>query len=113
DEATYERTAASFDNPDFVDVVIHSYRHRYGYAPGDPDLEGIEQKLAALPPIAAPTIVLSGGGDGVSSGGRGGNERRFFTNRSFQHRTIPAVGHDIPQEAPADFAGAILELIGA
>ncbi|HEY7300264.1 MAG TPA: alpha/beta hydrolase [Xanthobacteraceae bacterium] len=113
DEATYERTAASFDNPDFVDIVIHSYRHRYGYAPGDPDLEQIEQRLAVLPQIGVPTIVLSGGGDGVSSGGRGANEHRFFTNPSFQHRTIPVIGHGIPQEAPAAFAGAILELLGA
>jgi hypothetical protein len=67
DDATYERTAASFDNPDFVDVVIHSYRHRFGYAAGTPDLEAIEQRLAKLPPIAAPAIVLSGGGDGVAS----------------------------------------------
>jgi pimeloyl-ACP methyl ester carboxylesterase len=113
DDATYERTATSFDNPDFVDVVIHSYRHRYGYAAGDPDLEEIERKLATIPAITAPTIVLSGGGDGVSSAGRGGNERRFFTNPSFQHRVIPVIGHDTPQEAPAAFAGAILELIAA
>jgi pimeloyl-ACP methyl ester carboxylesterase len=60
DSATYGRTAASFDNPDFVDVVIHSYRHRYGYAPGDPGLEEIERQLAARPKITAPTIVLHG-----------------------------------------------------
>ena len=66
DDATYERTAKSFDNPDFVDIVIHSYRHRYGYAPGDPDLETIEQRLAATPAIPVPTIALYGGGDGVS-----------------------------------------------
>ena len=68
---------------------------------------------AALPPIAAPTIVLSGGGDGVSSPARAANQARFFTNSSFQHRVIPVVGHDIPQEAPAAFAEAILELIAA
>src|SRR5262249_15545768 len=65
DDATYERTATSFDNPDFVDVVIHSYRHRYGYAPGDPALDATERLLAAQPKINVPTIVLHGGGDGV------------------------------------------------
>ena len=110
DDATYERTAASFENPDFVDVVIHSYRHRYGYAPGDPDFEAIEQRLAALPPITAPTITLSGGGDGVSSPAPAASQARFFTG-PVQHRVIPMIGHDTPQEAPAAFAEAILELI--
>ena len=112
DDATYERTAASFDNPDFVDVVIHSYRHRFGYAPGDPELEPIEQRLAALPPIAAPTIVLSGSGDGVSTPVPPATQARFFTG-PVQHRTIPLIGHDVPQEAPAAFAEALLELIAA
>ena len=62
---TYERTAASFDNPDFVDVVIHSYRHRFGLVPGDPAVEDTERRLAAQPPIAVPSIALDGGGDGV------------------------------------------------
>jgi len=112
DDATYEHTAASFDNPDFVDVVIHSYRHRYGYAPGDPDLEAIEQRLAALPPIAAPTIVLSGTGDGVATPAPPASQARFFTG-PVQHRTIPLIGHDVPQEAPTAFAEALLELIAA
>jgi len=112
DDATYERTAASFDNPDFVDVVIHSYRHRYGYAPGDPDLESIERRLAALPPIAAPTIVVSGTGDGVASPAPAASRARFFTG-PVQHRTIPLIGHNVPQEAPAAFAEALLELIPA
>jgi hypothetical protein len=60
DDATYERTAVSFDNPDFVDVVIHSYRHRFGNAPGDPTLEEIEQRAAAGPPITVPAVVLQG-----------------------------------------------------
>ncbi len=66
DDATYETTAASFDNPDFVDVVIQSYRHRYGNAAGDPALEPIEQRLAARPPITVPTINLHGEADGVT-----------------------------------------------
>jgi pimeloyl-ACP methyl ester carboxylesterase len=112
DEATYQRTAASFENPDFVDVVIHSYRHRYGYAPGAPDLEDIERQLATLPPIAAPTIALSGGGEDVSSPRSTANQARFFTG-SIQHRVIPQIGHNTPQEAPAAFAEAILELMTA
>ena len=112
DDATYQRTAASFDNPDFVDVVIHSYRHRFGYAHGAPDLEAIEQRLAALPPIAAPAIVLSGTGDGVASPNPPASQARFFTG-PVQHRTIPLIGHDVPQEAPAAFADALLELIAA
>jgi pimeloyl-ACP methyl ester carboxylesterase len=112
DEATYERTAASFDNPDFVDIVIHSYRHRFGYAPGDPDLEAIEQRLAALPPITVPTIAISGAGDGVSSAAGAATQARFFTG-PFQHRVIPVIGHNTPQEAPAAVAEAVLELISA
>src|SRR4030081_967176 len=60
DDATFERSAKSFDNPDFVDVVIQSYRHRFGYALGDPALEPIEQRLASRPPITVPSIVLQG-----------------------------------------------------
>jgi pimeloyl-ACP methyl ester carboxylesterase len=66
-DTTFERTAASFDNPDFVDVVIHSYRHRRRNAPGDPSLEQIEERLAAQPTIAVATVVLAGGADGVRS----------------------------------------------
>src|SRR6202022_2380449 len=66
DEATFERSAQSFDNPDFVDVVIQSYRPRFGYAPADPALEPFEQQLAAPPPITVPSIVLQGEGDGVA-----------------------------------------------
>ena len=66
DDATFDRTAPSFDNPDFVPVVIHSYRHRHGNAPGDPRFDEIERRLAARPPITVPTIVLHGADDGVS-----------------------------------------------
>ena len=65
DDATFERTAASFDNPDFVDVVIHSYRHRHRNAPGDPRFDAIERRLAERPPIAVPSIILHGADDGV------------------------------------------------
>jgi pimeloyl-ACP methyl ester carboxylesterase len=110
DDATYERTAKSFDNPDYVDIVIHSYRHRFGYAPGDPDLEPIERRLAATPPIPVPTIVIHGGGDGVSGPPNPQTQTRFFTG-PVQHRVIPLIGHDIPQEAPAAVAAAVLDLL--
>jgi pimeloyl-ACP methyl ester carboxylesterase len=110
DDATYERTAPSFDNPDFVDVVIHSYRHRYGYAPGDPALEGIEQRLAGRPPITVPTIVLQGEGDGVGAATRADTQARFFTG-PYQRRLIPVIGHDVPQEAPMETTAAVLELL--
>jgi pimeloyl-ACP methyl ester carboxylesterase len=110
DDATYDRTAASFDNPDFVEVVIHSYRHRFGYAPGDPALEPIEQRLAAQPTITVPTITLIGGGSGLSGPARAADQALHFTG-PYQQRVIPVVGHNLPQEAPAVVADAVLELI--
>jgi pimeloyl-ACP methyl ester carboxylesterase len=112
DDAVYERTATSFDNPDFVEIVIQSYRHRYGYAPGDPALEPIERRLAPLPKIAAPTIVLQGDGDGVNSPEASATHGRYFTG-PYQRRLIPKIGHDVPQEAPGDTAAAILELLSS
>jgi pimeloyl-ACP methyl ester carboxylesterase len=112
DEATYAKSAASFDNPDFVDIVIHSYRHRFGYAPGDPALESIERRLASRPPIAAPTIVLHGEGDGVGPPTASDPQARFFTG-PYQRRLIPVIGHDVPQEAPKETAAAVVELVGA
>ena len=111
DEATYARTAPSFDNPDFVNVVIHSYRHRYALVPGDPAAEPIETRLAASPPIAARTIWIDGGGDGVSAPApaNAASEARFFSG-GCERRLIPLVGHNLPQEAPREFADAILKL---
>ena len=110
DEATYAKSAASFDNPDFVAIVIHSYRHRFGYAPGDPALEPIEKRLAARPPIAAPTIVLHGEGDSVGPPTASDPQARFFTG-PYQRRLIPVIGHDVPQEAPKETAAAVLERV--
>jgi pimeloyl-ACP methyl ester carboxylesterase len=110
DDATYQRTAASFHNPDFVDVVIQSYRHRFGYAAGDPDLEGVEKRLAALPPITVPTVALHGMDDGVA--GRPNNpaaQDRLFTG-GIEHRMLSGVGHNAPQEAPAAVVEAVLAL---
>ena len=110
DDATYDRTAASFDNPDFVAVVIQSYRHRFALAPGDPSLEDIERRLSALPPIAVPTVVLHGEGDGVSPTVRSESHARLFTG-AYERRLIPVVGHNLPQEAPREFAAAVLSLV--
>jgi pimeloyl-ACP methyl ester carboxylesterase len=111
DDATFDLTAPSFDNPDFVDVVIQSYRHRYALADGDPDVQSIEDQLAAQPVISVPTIVLDGDGDGVSPIGSIGSGRNHFTGE-YEHRVIPSVGHNLPQEAPEEFANAILSLTG-
>jgi pimeloyl-ACP methyl ester carboxylesterase len=110
DDATYERTAASFDNPDFVDVVIHSYRHRYGVAPGDPAVEPIEGQLATQPRISVPTIALHGAADGVLSWGGAEQAGRRFT-AAYEHRVFPGVGHNLPQETPQEFAAAVLALL--
>ena len=111
DDATFEATAASFDNADFVDVVIHSYRVRYGYVAGDPALPDIEKKLAAQPPISVPTIVLQGEAAGTTPPEASAAHARHFTG-PYRRRTLPRVGHNVPQEAPRETAEAVLELIG-
>ena len=109
DDATFERTAPAYDNPDYVDIVVHSYRHRFGLAAGDPQYADLERRLAALPPIQAPAITLDGDSDGVipASDGKAAAPR-FKGPRS--HHIVPGAGHNLPQEAPEAFAGAILEL---
>ena len=109
DDATYERTAVSFDNPDFVEVVIQSYRHRYGLAPGDPALQPIEDRLAAQPLITVPTIVLHGAADGVSLPQSSEGHARFFTG-PYRRDVVPVAGHFLPQEAPASVIEALSEL---
>jgi pimeloyl-ACP methyl ester carboxylesterase len=110
DDGTYERTAASFDNPDFVPVVIHSYRHRYGLVPGDPAVEETERRLARQPRISVRTVALDGGGDGVTPSGRSGDDAPFFSGR-YESKVIPRVGHNLPQEAPQEFAAALLSVV--
>jgi len=112
DDATFERSAASFDNPDFVAVTIQSYRHRFGYAPGDPALEPIEQRLAAQPAIVVPAIALHGAGSGISPPQASEQHGKFFTG-PYQRRVLPQIGHNLPQEAPRAVADAILELVNA
>jgi len=110
DDATFERSALSLDNPDFVAVTIQSYRHRYSNAPGDPALEEIEKELAAQPRIGAPTIALQGEADGVWPPETTEKHAQFFTG-SYQYRLLPRVGHNPPREAPKSVADAVLELL--
>jgi pimeloyl-ACP methyl ester carboxylesterase len=112
DEACLERTAVAHDNPDYVDIVIHSYRHRYGLVDGDPRYADIQQKLAALPPITVPAITLDGEGDGVAPATDGRASSAKFAGRRI-HRRIPRAGHNLPQEEPEAFAEAVMELIKA
>jgi len=109
DDAEYERTAESFENPDFVEVAIHSYRHRYGAAEGDPAFEEIEAELARQPVITVPTIVLHGECDGVSPAQSSDLHHRFFTG-SYQRRVVPIAGHFLPREAPEAVVQAVQEL---
>ncbi|MDM0016229.1 alpha/beta fold hydrolase [Variovorax saccharolyticus] len=110
DEATFERSAAAFDHPDFVEVVIQSYRHRFGLVPGDPAYADIEARLAAQPPIGVPTISFDGADDGVRPVSDASAHAHRFTGRR-SHRVVPGVGHNMPQEVPRVFADAVLELI--
>jgi pimeloyl-ACP methyl ester carboxylesterase len=110
DDATYQRTGESFESPDFVDVVIQSYRHRYGNAPGDPALEPIEQRLAEQPKITVPTIVLHGAADGVGPPENSRQHARHFTSR-YERRVIPVAGHFLPNEKPEAVVQAIRELM--
>ncbi len=112
DEATLDRHASAFDNPDYVDVVIHSYRHRLGLAAGYSAYEDVERRLAALPAIAVPTITLDGDADGVVPATDGKSTAAKFTGAR-QHRVIPDVGHNLPEEAPKEFADAVWELASA
>jgi pimeloyl-ACP methyl ester carboxylesterase len=109
-DKTFARSAGSFDNPDFVAVTIQSYRHRFGYAAGDPALEDIEARLAAQPKIAVPAIALQGETDGVQPPEATAKHGAYFTG-SFSRRVLPGVGHNPPQEAPRVFADAVLELV--
>ena len=108
-DAEFEASAAAFDNPDWVEVVVQSYRHRFGQAVGDPALDEIEARLATLPPIAVPTVVLHGEEDGVAPPASSADLSRF--TGAVRREVLPGVGHNPPQEAPDAFVGAVLELV--
>ena len=112
DDATFGRTAVAHDNPDYVDIVIHSYRHRFGLADGDPQYAGLQRRLAALPAITVPAITLDGDADGVAPPTDGTASAAKFAGRR-SHHVIPRAGHNLPQEEPEAFAGAVMELIKA
>jgi pimeloyl-ACP methyl ester carboxylesterase len=109
DDATFDRGAAAFDNPDYVDIVIHSYRRRLGLAGGYPPYEDLEKRLAAQPAITVPTITLDGDADGVVPATDGQSTAAKFAGER-QHRVIPSVGYNLPQENPTAFAAAVWEL---
>ncbi|MEP7452837.1 alpha/beta hydrolase [Phyllobacterium sp. SB3] len=109
DAATFDRTVASFDNPDYVAIVIHNYRWRLSLVPGDPQCDDLEKKLAEGPVIAAPTITLDGDSDGVAPASDGTSYAKMFTAKR-THRIIKGAGHNLPQEDPQAFAEAVVEV---
>jgi pimeloyl-ACP methyl ester carboxylesterase len=108
DDATFEQTAAAFDNPDFVPVVIHSYRHRHLNAPGDPHLDAIERRLAERPRIEVPTVILHGRDDGVDRPRRSESHLAQFPDGT-ERRVVPDAGHFMPREQP----GAVVAALGS
>jgi pimeloyl-ACP methyl ester carboxylesterase len=111
-DETYDRTAASFDNPDFVDVVIHSYRHRIMNAPGEPRFKAIEEQLARRPKIECPAITLYGAEDGIARpAAEPSPAERTVLPSLVARRVIPGVGHFMPREKPEAVSSALLELL--
>lgn len=108
DEATYARSAASFANPDHAAIVIHNYRWRLSLVEGDPALDALEAKLAAGPAIPVPSITIDGDSDGVVPATDGSAQAKRFAGPR-QHRIVKGVGHNLPQEAPRDFAQAVID----
>lgn len=109
-DETFEASAVSFNNPDFVDVVVHSYRHRYGLAKGDLKFEAIEQALQKQPTIKVPAIILDAEADGVEPFSGTGKDANYFEG-GYERRVVKGVGHNLPQESPAEFAKAILTFV--
>jgi pimeloyl-ACP methyl ester carboxylesterase len=111
DDATFERSAASFENPDHVDIVIHNYRWRLGLAEGDPQYDALEKRLAEGPLVAVPTITLEGDANGAPHLDASAYAEKF--SGKYTHRLIEGgIGHNLPQEAPQEFAEAVVEVDG-
>ncbi|WP_329178009.1 alpha/beta fold hydrolase [Streptomyces sp. NBC_01477] len=108
DDATFERTAAAFANPDYARIVIHNYRWRLGLAEGERRYDRFERVLAGRPVIAVPTVTLDAERDPFTAPGGGSSYRDRFAG-PYDHRTLPGVGHNVPQEAPAAFAQAVVD----
>jgi pimeloyl-ACP methyl ester carboxylesterase len=109
DDATFDRTAASFDNPDHVAIVIHNYRWRLSLAKGEPKYDDLEQKLFAGPVIAVPTITIASDFDGAAADGS--SYAKKFSGK-YSHRIFKGIGHNVPQEAPEAFAKAVIDVDG-
>jgi pimeloyl-ACP methyl ester carboxylesterase len=111
DDATFDRSAASFDNPDHVSIVIHNYRWRLGLADGEPEYDALEQRLAKGPVITVPTITLEGDANGAPHPDPSSYANKFLGR--YTHRVIKGgIGHNLPQEAPQAFTEAIVEVDG-
>ena len=110
DEATFHRTAQSLHNPDFVEVVLHSYQHRFGTVAGDPRYDQTEAQLARRPLISVPTIALHGATDGVNPQAGSLRHERYFSG-PYERRVIDDAGHNPPQESPVSFAQAVRDLL--
>jgi pimeloyl-ACP methyl ester carboxylesterase len=111
DEATFDRTAQSFDNPDHVDIVIHNYRWRLGVADGEPAYEDLERRLAEAPVITVPAITLEGDANGAPHPDPAAYAEKF--TGKYTHRLVAGgIGHNLPQEAPEAFAEAVIEVDG-
>ena len=109
DDATFNRTAASFDNPDHVNVVIHNYRWRLGLAEGESKYDDLEKRLAQAPVITVPTITLEGDANGAPHPEPSAYAKKF--SGRYEHRTITGgIGHNLPQEAPQAFAQAVVDV---
>jgi pimeloyl-ACP methyl ester carboxylesterase len=111
DEATFDRSAAAFDNPDHVGIVIHNYRWRLGLAEGEPQYDDLERRLAEGPVISVPTITLEGDANGAPHPDASSYAKKF--SGRYAHRIITGgIGHNLPQEAPEAFAQAVVEVDG-
>jgi pimeloyl-ACP methyl ester carboxylesterase len=109
DDATFDRTAAAFDNPDHVAIVIHNYRWRLGLAEGEPKYDSLEERLARGPVIAVPTITMEGDANGAPHPPPSAYASKF--SGRYEHRLVAGgVGHNLPQEAPKAFAQAIIDV---
>ncbi|MFF0970541.1 alpha/beta fold hydrolase [Streptomyces sp. NPDC003703] len=108
-EAELDQAAALWSNPDYVETVIHSYRHRLGAAPGDPRYADIERRLAGQPPVTVPTVTLDGAADGVIPWTDGTSSAAHFTGPRVHH-VVQGAGHNLPQERPGAFVSAVLEV---
>jgi pimeloyl-ACP methyl ester carboxylesterase len=107
----FDETAEAWDNPDWLEVTVHSYTHRWGGTAGDPAYDEVEAKLAENPPIQVPTIVLHGADDGATLVAASEHKDQFFT-AGYQRRVLEGIGHFVPREAPSQAAEAILRLHG-